>query len=74
MCLGEVGCVRGVDGSDAISVDVGGRTSRVSGMLLESSPTVGEWVLVHSGFAVARLSETDAREAIELRRAAGWVG
>jgi hydrogenase assembly chaperone HypC/HupF len=74
MCLGEVGWVRAVDGPDAISIDVGGRTRTVSGMLLESSPAVGEWVLVHSGFAIAQLSQSDARETIELRQAAGWVG
>jgi hydrogenase expression/formation protein HypC len=74
MCLGEVGRVQAVDRPDAISVDVGGRTRSVSGMLLESTPSIGEWVVVHSGFAIAHLSESEAREALELRQAAGWVG
>lgn len=71
MCLGEVGCVRDVTGGDSLCVDFGGRTATVSGMLLDSTPAVGEWVLVHSGFALGQLTEAEAREALDLRRASG---
>jgi hydrogenase expression/formation protein HypC len=71
MCLGEVGCIRDVTDGDSLSVDLGGRTTTISGMLLDSTPAVGEWVLVHSGFALGQLTEAEAREALDLRRAAG---
>jgi hydrogenase expression/formation protein HypC len=67
MCLGEVGLVRHVASPDHISVEVGGRLTTVSAMLLDSVPYAGDWVLVHSGFALAQLSESEARDALGLR-------
>lgn len=71
MCLGEVGRVREVAGRDSLAVEVAGRTTIVSAMLLDAVPSPGEWVLVHSGFALGRLTEQQAREALDVRRAVG---
>jgi hydrogenase assembly chaperone HypC/HupF len=71
MCLGEIGRVRSVAGPDSLAVDVGGRVISVSAMTLDSVPAVGDWVLVHSGFALAQLTAAAAHEALGLRGAAG---
>jgi hydrogenase expression/formation protein HypC len=71
MCLGDVARVLDLAGPDSISVAVGERTITVSGMLLDGPPEVGGWVLVHSGFALGRLTDDEAREALEMRKAAG---
>ena len=69
MCLGEVGRVQDVIGPDAISIALDGRTATVSVMLLDAAPTVGDWVLVHSGFVLGKLTEAEARAALHMRRA-----
>jgi hydrogenase expression/formation protein HypC len=36
------------------------------GLLLEDPPKVGDWVLIHVGFAMSRISEQDAVEQMQL--------
>jgi len=67
MCLGELARVRSVGPAGSLVVDSESRTSVVSDMLLEQSPTVGEWVLTHSGFALAIVGDAEAREALAIR-------
>jgi len=38
----------------------------VSVALLEGEPLVGEWVLIHVGFALQRIDEEEARETLQL--------
>lgn len=66
MCLGEVGQVLRVS-AGAADVQVGDRLRTASLLTLDEPVTAGDWVLVHSGFALARLSEQDAREAETIR-------
>jgi hydrogenase expression/formation protein HypC len=48
-------------------VEVTGVRRRVDlGLLLEDPPKVGDWVLIHVGFAMSRISEQDAVEQMEL--------
>jgi hydrogenase expression/formation protein HypC len=65
MCLGIPGQVleRGDDG--LARVDFGGVRRSVS---VAFTPDVepGEWVLVHVGFALAKLDEAEARRTLEL--------
>jgi hydrogenase expression/formation protein HypC len=71
MCLGIPGQI--VEISDATqlraTVDVDGVHSEVSVALLgldgPEAARVGDWVLVHVGFAIARISEEEARETLE---------
>lgn len=69
MCLGEVAEVVRVAGQSA-EVSSGGRTLTVSLLTLDEPVAPGSWVLVHSGFALSRLTESEARLAL-LTRAGG---
>jgi hydrogenase expression/formation protein HypC len=71
MCVAEVGLVLDVQpGGDAI-VDVDGRTQHVSLIALvleEVEPKPGDWVLLHTGFAIEVLDEPEALELAVLAR------
>jgi hydrogenase expression/formation protein HypC len=51
------------------TIDVDGVQREASLMLLEDAK-VGEYVIVHAGFAINRLDEAYAKESIELLRKA----
>lgn len=68
MCLGLTCQVVTVDGGLA-SVRCSGREQMVSLMTLEEPVAPGDWVLVHSGFALARLTDAQATEALAIREA-----
>ena len=71
MCLGIPGQVIELVDRDAglARVDISGVRREVSVALVDE-PTdplqVGDWVLIHVGFALARIDENDARETLEL--------
>jgi hydrogenase expression/formation protein HypC len=76
MCLGVPGRVIDIAREDDLlvgRVDFGGVRRRVC---LEHVPEVqpGEWVLVHVGFALARLDEEEARRTFELLRELDQLG
>lgn len=62
MCLGVPGRI--VEITDAANhlakVDVSGVQRAISVRLLEDMPKIDEWVLVHVGFAMSRIDETEA--------------
>jgi hydrogenase expression/formation protein HypC len=73
MCLGIPGCIVEISDIDSMLaiVDIGGvrRPINISfiaddGRTAESY--VGEWVLVHVGFAMSRLDETEAERTLAL--------
>jgi hydrogenase assembly chaperone HypC/HupF len=69
MCLGIPGqvveLVEGYGGQLAL-VDVTGARRKVNiGMLDGEPPGAGEWVLIHMGFAVERVTATEAEEALQ---------
>ncbi len=64
MCLAVPGKVVEVEGDLAL-VDYGGTRSRVNISLLERVD-VGDYVIVHVGYAIQRLVEKNARESIDL--------
>ena len=64
MCLAVPMKIISVDG-DLARVTAGGVSRDVNVMLLED-PKVGEYVLVHAGFAIDRLDENAALETLEL--------
>jgi hydrogenase expression/formation protein HypC len=48
-------------------VEVTGVRRRVDlGLLIEDPPKVGDWVLIHVGFAMSKISERDAVEQMQL--------
>jgi hydrogenase expression/formation protein HypC len=67
MCLGTIGQIAAVGPDRRVVILAGDR--EISGSLLACSDTVGpgDWVLVHSGLVLARLSEREAKDALELR-------
>jgi len=69
MCLGEVGLVRSIGSDGSLIVDIAGRSHSVATLALDGPVIVGEWVLVHSGFALALVPEREARQAVAMRNA-----
>lgn len=64
MCLSIPGRVISIDG-DSAEVDFMGVKKDVGTMLLEDVK-VGDYVLVHSGFAIEKISAEEAEETIKL--------
>ena len=48
-------------------MELGGVRREISVMLIDDA-SVGEWVIVHAGFAIEKLSEEEAEETIALFR------
>jgi hydrogenase expression/formation protein HypC len=55
----------GLLGNDWVEVEVGGVISRVSIALIEVVAP-GDYVIVHAGFAIARLDVAEAEKTLEL--------
>ena len=66
MCLGVPAKVVERNG-DAAVVELGGVRREISLMLLDDI-SVGEWVIVHAGFAIEKLSEEAAEQTLSLLR------
>ncbi len=66
MCLGIPGRITAVDDDAPLRqgvVDFGGTTREVC-LAYVPEAGLGDWVLVHVGFAIARLSEQEARDTL----------
>jgi len=63
MCLAVPGRIVEIEGANA-KVDFGGVVRRVNVSLVDAD--VGDYVLVHVGFAIKVLEEGDAREILEM--------
>jgi len=70
MCLGIPGqVVELLDHPDLALVDVYGAKRQINMGLLENRPKAGEWILIHVGFALQKLSEDEvelARKQLEM--------
>ena len=64
MCLGVTGKIISIDGTTGV-MDLMGVHREVSLALLKDVQ-VGEYVMVHAGCAIARVSEEEALETIKL--------
>ena len=80
MCLGIPGQIVEISNAeDKLGiVDVGGvrRTVNMACIIDEDHPPascVGDWVLVHVGFAMSRIDEEEARRTLELLTEMGEV-
>jgi hydrogenase expression/formation protein HypC len=56
-----------VAGTDIVA-EIDGVKREASLMLLADQVLVGDFVIVHAGFAIAKLDEADARQTIALMR------
>lgn len=66
MCLAIPARIVSLDGTNAV-VEIGGVTRDASVMLLEDA-AVGDWVIIHAGFAIERLHPEEAEQTLELFR------
>ncbi|MBK1690916.1 HypC/HybG/HupF family hydrogenase formation chaperone [Ectothiorhodospira mobilis] len=73
MCLAVPAEVKERLPGDRARVDLGGVCKTVSTALLEEV-SVGDYVLVHVGFAISRLDAEEARRTLEMIRALGALG
>lgn len=67
MCLGVPMKIVRKDG-DTVVAEVDGVQKEANVMLLGEEVGVGDYVIVHAGFAISRLDEEYARETIRLMR------
>lgn len=66
MCLSLPAQVISIDG-DMAEVSVGGAIF-MAGLQMVSDVTVGDYVLLHAGFAIEKLKEEDALETLRMLR------
>ena len=63
MCLAIPGKIIAING-DVGDVDFGGVTKQTNISMVEAN--VGDWVVIHAGFAIEVMDEEDAQETIRL--------
>lgn len=66
MCLAVPGRILECGGEDAV-VDLLGNRLKISTVLTPEAK-VGDWVLIHAGFAITQIDESDALETWEYLR------
>ena len=66
MCLGVPAKVLET-GDGAAVVELGGVRREISVMLVDDV-SVGDWVIIHAGFAIEKLSEEEAEQTLALFR------
>jgi hydrogenase expression/formation protein HypC len=74
MCLAIPGKIVSLsdDWPNQAIVEVTGVRRRVDiGLLVDDMPGPGDWVLIHVGFALSRVSEAEAEEQMRVLRALG---
>ena len=67
MCVAVPMQVVSIDGDDIIAEMDGVRRS-ASLMLLGDEVAVGDFLIIHAGFAISKLDEAEARETLRLMR------
>ena len=73
MCLAiPARIVQLVPDSDLATADVSGIKRNVNiGLLDREAVSVGDWVLIHVGFAISKVDEREARASLEFLEALG---
>jgi hydrogenase expression/formation protein HypC len=74
MCLGIPGELVGIaeEHADLAVVDVSGVRRRINvGLLADEDLRPGDWVLVHVGFALSKISEDEARAVLDMLEGIG---
>ncbi len=70
MCLAVPARIESLEAGEQAVIDVGGIRKRVSVALVEGVAP-GDWVIVHVGYALARLDPEAAAETLAAMAAAG---
>lgn len=73
MCLGIPGEVVEIlsDRPDLAMVDVSGVQRAINIGLLDEAPAPGEWILIHVGFALSKIDESEAKATLEFLESIG---
>jgi len=71
MCLAIPMNVKEINGSMGIVESQGVR--REVGLMLMEDVQIGDWVLIHAGFAISKLNEQEAEETMALLREAELI-
>jgi hydrogenase expression/formation protein HypC len=69
MCVGVPMQIISKDGNTAVA-EIDGVRREASLMLLGEEVNVGDFVIIHAGFAISKLDEDDARETLAMMREA----
>ena len=65
MCLGLAGRVVSLtEVPDVADVDVAGAVRPINIALLDGPVEIGQWILIHSGFALERMTAEEAHDAM----------
>jgi hydrogenase expression/formation protein HypC len=64
MCLAVPAQIRSIEGATGQLALSGNRIE--ADLSLVEDPAVGDWVLVHAGFAIEKLDPEEARETLDL--------
>lgn len=70
MCLGIPMQIRKIDGNVAKAV-LSGTTRFIYLDVLDEEAQVGDYVIVHAGFAIHKIDEKEAKETLDLFEEAG---
>jgi len=76
MCLAIPGKIVEIapDNRDSALVDVVGVRRRIDlGLIQDDKPVPGDWVLIHVGFAMSKISEQDATDQMNTLRMLGEI-
>jgi hydrogenase expression/formation protein HypC len=77
MCLaipGRIVEITSDDSQESALVDVVGVRRKIDlGLLSEDKPSPGDWVLIHVGFAMSKISEADANDQMNTLRMLGEI-
>jgi hydrogenase expression/formation protein HypC len=71
MCLAIPSRIVKIENDMAV-IDVDG-VKREASLLLLENPTVGDWVIVHAGFAIHKIDEEAAKESLRILREAASI-
>jgi len=67
MCLAVPMQIVSIDGESMVA-EIDGVKREASLMMLSEKVAVGDYVLIHAGFAISRLDAEEAEETLELMR------
>ena len=71
MCLAVPSRIVSIEDATAV-VDVSGAQRTISLLLMEENVNIGDYVLVHAGFAIQKVQQEYAEETLELIEK--WAG
>lgn len=67
MCLGVPMKIIAIDG-DTAQAEIDGVQREASLMMLDEPAAIGDYVIVHAGFAISRLDPIEAEETLRMMR------